>query len=107
MDPNVTLETLRDLLDRYEVDESVVPEIVETFHGLDEWLTGGGFLPAEWDRPSALPRLGDPESPLAVEAPTPPPIEDDTRRAVGPLPEFDDDTPGRKLIRLDAREEES
>lgn len=55
MDPNTALDSLRDLTTkviRGEVDaadrESVADQIAETFQGLDEWLSKGGFLPEQW-----------------------------------------------------------
>lgn len=45
MDPNETLEQLR-----RAADGSASPdEVQELFHDLDEWLSGGGFLPDAWD----------------------------------------------------------
>lgn len=60
MDPDVALESMRALtknlqerLDArdYEFDNWPVPEIeelLETFRGLDEWLSNGGFFPGAW-----------------------------------------------------------
>lgn len=52
MDPEEALKRLRQLvkihmggdgLDAHEIDR-----MVTTFQGLDEWITKGGFLPADW-----------------------------------------------------------
>ena len=57
MDPNRTLEKLRELTKCVNDEEQVEVEIesvetltdfAELFEALDEWLTGGGFLPKEW-----------------------------------------------------------
>lgn len=42
MDPNATLNALRELL---AGDDG---EVAETFAALDEWLSNGGFLPDDW-----------------------------------------------------------
>ena len=58
MDPNAALIALRRLIDalafQIEPDTGLVDlddasELVDTFHGLDQWLSKGGFLPSEWD----------------------------------------------------------
>lgn len=49
MDPNTALARLRELIGgKRNVVGSA--EVVETFQGLDEWLSKGGFLPQDWDR---------------------------------------------------------
>jgi hypothetical protein len=64
MDPNEALKRLREIMPRLqawaEAEEwSIAPsdltqhdtdlaEVVETFEGLDQWLSKGGFLPADW-----------------------------------------------------------
>lgn len=48
MDPNATLRELRDLVRDAENGEDVQDEIAERFAALDNWITRGGFLPAEW-----------------------------------------------------------
>lgn len=53
MDPNATLEELRELYN--EVQDSEDPldaalRFVELFDGLDNWLNMGGFLPHDWAR---------------------------------------------------------
>lgn len=45
MDPNVTLNRLRELADDNDV------EWANLFESLDDWLSKGGFLPSEWIRP--------------------------------------------------------
>lgn len=54
MDPNATLENIRQL---YRLVQSSPEdaldfgdELAEAVQNLDEWLTNGGFLPAEWER---------------------------------------------------------
>lgn len=55
MDPNATLDVLRELVRQaWESDlqgeptDRIRDEMAEYFDALDAWLTGGGFLPAEW-----------------------------------------------------------
>lgn len=55
MDPNIALSRLREILTQWEewgtleVDaEAAMDEIVDLFHGLDEWLSTGGFRPSDW-----------------------------------------------------------
>jgi hypothetical protein len=62
MDPNEALERIRsyadsirdgldnDLLTVTELTASI-RELLDYFHGLDEWLCKGGFLPDAWQRP--------------------------------------------------------
>jgi hypothetical protein len=45
MDPNATLEEIRRLNAEGNSDEAMF-----LFVGLDGWITGGGFLPADWSR---------------------------------------------------------
>lgn len=55
MDPNKTLETLRgsihafrengDLFNRHWDHEETLVDAIEA---LDQWLSNGGFLPADW-----------------------------------------------------------
>lgn len=50
MDPNVTLEEIRQLMACVldgEMDD-VAEQLAEAFLSLDEWLTKKGFLPDEW-----------------------------------------------------------
>ena len=57
MDPNATLEQLRQLAvqvlnpDREDalVDEAA-EEMAELVRALDDWISRGGFLPAAWSR---------------------------------------------------------
>lgn len=44
MDPNTALQALR----KYASDTG--GEFAEQFEALDEWLSKGGFLPADWAR---------------------------------------------------------
>lgn len=48
MDPDEALDNLRALIR----EGSDVDAIAEQFAALDEWLGGGGFLPADWHQPS-------------------------------------------------------
>lgn len=55
MDPNATLEALRELVRQWhEADD--LPEdfdatrALELFDALDTWLKRGGFLPTSWER---------------------------------------------------------
>lgn len=51
MDPNVTLMNIRAILATSETRElsgDLVQELIEHVEALDEWITKGGFLPAEW-----------------------------------------------------------
>ena len=49
MDPNTALATLRKLIGEWQDTDSVnVDELTEAFQGLDEWLSGGGFMPSDW-----------------------------------------------------------
>jgi hypothetical protein len=43
MDPEQTLKDARALAEAGEVDDAL-----ELYRALDEWVTRGGFLPAEW-----------------------------------------------------------
>ncbi len=49
MDPNTTLARLRELAAAAD-DVEEAAELAEAFHALDEWLSRGGFLPADWAR---------------------------------------------------------
>lgn len=63
MDPEAALTRIRELaaeiinmsdeIDEFDsfghVDEEA-NELAETFQGLDEWITKGGFLPKDWRR---------------------------------------------------------
>jgi hypothetical protein len=50
MDPNEALERLREL-SAMPVSLDVCEEMQATFDGLDNWLSGQGFLPAAWAIP--------------------------------------------------------
>jgi hypothetical protein len=58
MDPDVALDDIREAIAEFEelsednfVDAlRLADKIVETFTGLDEWLSKSGFLPADWQR---------------------------------------------------------
>lgn len=50
MDPNKTLAAIREIL--YEESEATQEEdlqnLCDLMESLDEWLSNGGFLPADW-----------------------------------------------------------
>ncbi len=55
MDPNVALSRLREVFTQWEewgtleLDAAeAMDELVDLFHGLDEYLTSGGFPPSDW-----------------------------------------------------------
>jgi hypothetical protein len=57
MDPNETLEQLRDAIARLSAyldaadpdpNLSVADDVIEMFNSLDEWLSRGGFRPDDW-----------------------------------------------------------
>lgn len=54
MDPDATLDLIKDLARKvvYEADNSpeVVGELAANFMELDLWLQKGGFLPRRWRR---------------------------------------------------------
>lgn len=53
MDPNETLDMLRQAVIEYERGESpegVAGALAEAAAALDAWLSNGGFLPADWSR---------------------------------------------------------
>jgi|SRR5688572_14386578 hypothetical protein len=84
MDPNVTLANIRSILtvsQTRELSEDVVQELIEHVEALDEWITKGGFLPAEWVTVPAT------SYDIATRMPNPNPEHDDvlSRFPVGPL----------------------
>ena len=59
MDPNATLNNLRQALASYwdlpsgftpAEEEAIVLDLTEAAQALDEWISRGGFLPTEWER---------------------------------------------------------
>ncbi|AIY32241.1 hypothetical protein PBI_HAMSLICE_76 [Mycobacterium phage HamSlice] len=53
MAPDATLEELRLLMSDYDrhglaVGQEAIDCMVELMTALDEWITKGGFLPADW-----------------------------------------------------------
>ena len=51
MDPNAVLQLIREQVATYlDGGEADVTEMTEAFELLDSWLTGGGFLPSDWQR---------------------------------------------------------
>ena len=59
MDPNATLERIRELVDILMEEEDRGEDdphgqaLAGHVQTLDEWLSSGGFLPKEWTRRSA------------------------------------------------------
>jgi hypothetical protein len=57
MDPDVTLKSLRELVDTLQkqldageaIHRSDVEAVCTHFQALDHWFKRGGFLPYEWD----------------------------------------------------------
>jgi hypothetical protein len=62
MDPNAALAELRTFLRQWEAsarEQRPIEEYdraIELARDLDEWLSRGGFLPAEWDHAYHAPR---------------------------------------------------
>lgn len=52
MDPNETLDELRNLLDEIPDDTGSISRVAELFSALDHWLSRGGFLPQLWQNAS-------------------------------------------------------
>lgn len=56
MDPDEALKRLRELSEVFLKTGCLHPDeifnMMETFQGLDEWITRGGFLPSSWQAPS-------------------------------------------------------
>jgi len=54
MDPDAALQQLREYYnlaqDGLMTGDTDAMEIAEVFDDLDNWITGGGFLPAEWQQ---------------------------------------------------------
>ena len=50
MDPTAALSEIRRMLRDEEWDEETVQDILGHVRALDEWLSGGGFLPEQWAR---------------------------------------------------------
>jgi hypothetical protein len=57
MDPNATLDELRDLIAKWQGagsrgpwTEAQADRTIELAADLDKWISRGGFLPAEWMR---------------------------------------------------------
>jgi hypothetical protein len=51
MDPNAALADIRSILaDRAEDGSWDADQLAERINDLDNWLTRGGFLPADWQR---------------------------------------------------------
>ena len=55
MDPNATLAQIREALTTYRANlyskagREALQDLAELVEALDGWLSGGGFLPNEWD----------------------------------------------------------
>lgn len=54
MDPNAALDEIRSLAARADggLGRSDAERLAELVSGLDSWLSGGGFLPSDWQRSS-------------------------------------------------------
>ncbi len=53
MDPNETLERLRELaaiIVRSDDDATAAYELADAVQNLDQWLSNGGFLPQAWGK---------------------------------------------------------
>ena len=53
MDPNVTLAQIRELVSENEYRDLYADEtdrLVELVQSLDQWISKGGFLPADWNK---------------------------------------------------------
>lgn len=53
MDPNATLDDMRRLVAKYDLDgmysaDEILGALVEDIRALDGWLSGGGFFPLPW-----------------------------------------------------------
>lgn len=55
MDPNTTLDELRELVEAANRNDElldwqlVAEELADRFAALDQWLSRGGFLPTDWN----------------------------------------------------------
>lgn len=52
MDPNATLDELREITDKCAPSD--MDRAAELFRALDEWIVKGGFLPKPWHRDNPL-----------------------------------------------------
>ncbi len=54
MDPNATLDRLRELVMEYRDHGAIetAEELADDFDSLDQWLSRGGFLPRDWEERS-------------------------------------------------------
>jgi hypothetical protein len=63
MDPNATLRTLRDTIERWrlgrESTAQAMESVADSFGALDEWLARGGFPPAAWSHLAPNFKAGD------------------------------------------------
>ena len=49
MDPNVTLEGLREAVYNWRTSESCdIEDTITLIESIDGWITNGGFLPKDW-----------------------------------------------------------
>ena len=53
MDPNATLKEIREIIKSWTKDESkdIPSRLVDLIDGLDGWISKGGFLPRDWQKP--------------------------------------------------------
>lgn len=55
VDPNEALKTMRECMsiacstDDEEIKEEALTNMMDAFEALDTWITGGGFLPSDWE----------------------------------------------------------
>ena len=49
MDPNATLEQIRDIVRVHYDDESYYTTLCDLIFALDQWLSHGGFKPIDWE----------------------------------------------------------
>lgn len=57
MDPDATLRRVREIIANMEAHDTTTEELCELAQlvdALDQWLSGGGFLPVNWRRLEAL-----------------------------------------------------
>lgn len=56
MDPNKTLNELRKVMAeiRRTPQSDEADEAAELFQALDDWITRGGFLPKDWNKPKFI-----------------------------------------------------
>jgi hypothetical protein len=65
MDPNATLARIREIIATPRnwniwdnANTTDAEELAELVTALDQWISGGGFLPCDWSANTTAPRLG-------------------------------------------------